>query len=57
MSPLPSATFTVLKTVSFAVMITALVLGAGIICAALFKGLREERKIQKIVATSSVTVK
>ncbi|MGC8938250.1 MAG: sulfite exporter TauE/SafE family protein [Thermodesulfovibrio sp.] len=56
-SPLSVATVTTLKTLSFAIMVTALVVGAGIICMALFKGLREERKIQKIVATSSVTVK
>ncbi|WP_353685078.1 sulfite exporter TauE/SafE family protein [Thermodesulfovibrio sp. 3907-1M] len=56
-SPLSGATVTTLKTVSFAIMVTALVVGAGIICTALFKGLRAERKTQKIVATSSVAVK
>lgn len=56
-TPLSDATVTILKTVSFAIMLIALLTGALIICVALFKGLSAERKLQKIIATSSVTVK
>lgn len=51
-SPLSSNTVTILKTISFATMVGALLTGATIICGALIKGLREEKKLLKAVKVS-----
>ena len=47
-SPLSDNTVTMLKTISFITMVAALLIGALIICAALIKGMRAERKLNKL---------
>lgn len=54
-SPLSSNTVTILKTVSFATMIGALLIGATIICGALIKGIRAEKRSYRIGAVESST--
>ncbi|MGB9935953.1 MULTISPECIES: sulfite exporter TauE/SafE family protein [Thermodesulfovibrio] len=57
-SPLSEMTVKILKSSSFIIMVAALLTGALIICSALYKGLREERKLRKLVELpSSDTVK
>lgn len=52
-SPLSDMTVKILKTSSFTIMVLALFTGALIICIALFKGLKEERRLRKLVELPS----
>lgn len=51
--PISDITAKILKTSSFTIMVLALLTGALIICVALFKGLREERKIRRVIELPS----